>query len=145
MWACVSPASCASAFQLGDWVATFVSQAGLAPFLVTCRGGHVEAVVFTPFTLECCRIFTKHGQMLCAVRHCDTSTVNTNHEAAHGHTPTLHLDLPPPGPASINGALGCIHTATVSSVSRRMVEGVSDVWGSSLCGRKLQPIKSLPA
>ena len=27
---------------------------------------------------ECSRIFTEHGQNLCAPRHCDTSTVNTS-------------------------------------------------------------------
>ena len=35
-----------------------------------------------------------------------------------------------------------VHT---TSVRRRMGEGMSDVWGSSLCGRNLQPMKLLPA
>ena len=51
---------------------------------------------------ECCRIFTKHGQKLCAPRHCDTSTVNTSHGTVATSCSGPHPH-PPPGPASKNG------------------------------------------
>ena len=48
-WTCIPPTFYALVCQVDDdWVATLVSRAGLSPSLVTCRGGRVEAVVFSP-------------------------------------------------------------------------------------------------